>query len=140
MKIVMPYFISIGVPLIIFLGIQVLRAFKGIWRSGGADIIGVFVVLDITIIYTTSSFKSLVRTIDLQSDLHSAAIIALVVGGFILLPTAIFYGENKLQEADKKRAQGDENVQYPKWPFVVIWGITTSFMAAHLLYFLGDWT
>jgi hypothetical protein len=38
--------VSVLVPTIVFLLIQVLRRFHGIWRRGGADVIGTFLVLD----------------------------------------------------------------------------------------------
>jgi hypothetical protein len=125
--------VSVLIPTIVFLLIQTLRRFHGIWRSGGVDVIGTFIVLDAAISYDRAAFSRVVRSQELAPHVGDAALISIFVG-VLLLALTVAYGEEKLIEAE---ANAPGNL--PIGPFVVIWGSTVSYVAAHLLYFLGEW-
>jgi hypothetical protein len=125
--------VSVLIPTLVFLLIQTLRRFHGIWRSGGADVIGTFVVLDAAISYDRIAFGRVVRSPALAPYVGDVALISIFVG-VLLLALTVAYGEEKLMEAEANAAGN-----LPVGPFVVIWGSTVSYVAAHLMYFLGEW-
>lgn len=128
-------------PLLIFFYIQLLRQWRGIWRSGGADVIGVLITLDVAILYAPASFVPIIRTPALHPHVLKVAGASLILG-FILAAVSVIYGEQKLMQADEARIRAGYSHQtaIPVGPFVFIWGCTVLYIAAHLMFFLGDWS
>jgi uncharacterized membrane protein len=74
-----------------------------------------------------------VRGQELATHVGDAALISIFLG-ILLLAVTVAYGEEKLI-----KAEADAPGSLPIGPFVVIWGSTVSYAAAHLMYFLGEW-
>ena len=126
------------IPLAIFVALQIMREFKGVWLSGGADVIGVLLAFDATVIYAPTAYVPIVRTVAFHSSLTQTAGLSLIIG-FVLALVIVFYGEKVLADpvtTIRRRLGGG----LPKRPFIIIWGCAVSFISAHLLFFLGVWS
>lgn len=124
-----------GIPAIIFAVIQTLRQWAGIWRSGGADVIGLLLALDASIFYSSDSYRVLVKSQNLRPYLENAVVLSFFLGFFLLL-VSIRYGEQELIAMESVHSPV---YLHPPWPFVIVWGCATSFIFLHLLFFLGEW-
>ena len=126
---------SVGVPLLVFVFLQLVREWQGIWHSGGADVIGLLIVFDASVIYAPNAFTAIVQTQAFHVRLQETAGLSVLVGIVLALIT-ILYGERALMRAHYARGIFGS---LPKRRIVIIWGCTVSYVAAHLLFFLGDW-
>jgi hypothetical protein len=127
-------FAAVGIPLAVFGFLQILRSFSGLFRSGGGDVMAVFLALDLTIIFSPDSFRHAVVTESLRDFLTQVAVIGVIAGALLLMPLCVQFGERRLMEAEMAKQR------FPFWPFVLIWGSVVFYMTIHVLFFFGEWS
>lgn len=120
--------LSVIVPLIFYIVIQVLRYEMDVPTSAGTDVIVIIALFDVSLIVEPETYQTLVTFSDLIQHITKFGVVALILC-FSLIIVSISRGEKKIAEAIKS---GEKP---PFMALVSILGSVVFLIATHVLFF-----
>lgn len=121
---------SFIVPSACFLGNIVIRSYRSVLQSSGADLLLLLVIFDLNVLIDADPFKKLIKDIEIQNCITSIFALFIIIE-FILWPLCIVLIESKLRPQNIK----PQISWFWKSSWFFSWSIIISITVCHILIF-----